>query len=334
MIFYIKDRYTFKTKGIVEGASWKLVQSVWTDLSELTVTNNESATSGDIIYNMDGWRGVISDIQRDNKVMSLKCQKIETLFDRRLMWTGLGRTQPCEFSIAYFLNNYYVNETDTYYAMPYLTVNRATLEAAQSQPLTTNGTFKVSSYIAQIRRLASVFTYFDISGDTLTARIQHENRGVKNIFTTNMPVEITENSFSKEEITAKVTTYKYQSGYPPVFNDQENWYLFEDGTISTDPTQGTRVKGKWELLEITDEDTPETSALNLFRSNNASEHKIIFRVPEKDARYDFYDPVNIEVQGHVYTSYISRKTVSSEGYVEYTCGDLQTSLTDKINELD
>lgn len=333
MIFYIKDRYTFETKGIVEGASWRLIESVWTDLSELTVTNNDRAQSGDVIYTMDGWRGVITDIERDGKTMDLKCEKMESLFDRELLWTGLGRTQPAEFSVAYFFNNYFVNNSDTYYQYTYLTTNRATLEASPSQPITDRGKINLASYIAQVRRICGVFVYYDISGNTLTARIQHESRQAKTIITTNTPVEIVEESFSQQDITAKVSTYKYTDGYPPLFTDQTDWYLFDDGSISSNPGDGTRVQGRWALLEINDEDDPENSALNVFRSNNSATHKITFRVPETDARYNFYDPVRLELHGHLYESYISRKTRTSEGYVEYTCGDLQTTLTDKINEL-
>ena len=36
MLFYVKDRKTFTTKAVLEGVSWKLVRSVWTDLSEIT----------------------------------------------------------------------------------------------------------------------------------------------------------------------------------------------------------------------------------------------------------------------------------------------------------
>lgn len=334
MIFYIKDRYTFATKGIVEGASWNLIESVWTDQSELVVSNNDRAVAGDIIYNMDGWRGVIANIERDGEKMTLKCQKIEALFDRDLLWTGLGRTQPAEFAVAYFFNNYFVSNSDTEYAISYLSTNRLTLVASPSQPITERGKINLASYIAQVRRLCGVFVYYDITGNTLTARIQHESRATKTIITTNAPVEIVEESFSNKDITAKVTTYKFTDGYPPLFTDQTDWYLFDDGSINTDPTAGTRVKGNWVLLEIGTEDDPENSATNIFRSNNSAEHKITFRVPLKDARYDFYDPVNIEVDGHAYQSYISRKITSSEGYVEYTCGDLKTSLIDKINNLE
>lgn len=346
MIFYIRDRDTFALKGIVEGASWKLVQSVWTDISEMDTSNNEKAKSGDIIYNMDGWQGIITDVDRDEKTMHLKCQKIDYLFGRISAYQGLGQTQPCEWTCAlmirknYIEQEYWTEETfpfqDPRYFYPYLIINRVTLEAIPQIPNTTRGLYKVSSFIAQVRRVASVFTYFDIDNqaNTMTIRVQHENRDTKTLITTGMPVEIVQESFTSEELISKVTTYTFQDGYPPAYDNITQWYLLTDGTITNNRDAGEQQKGGWSLFELQEEDNPEQRATNIIRTSQRSSHKIIVRMPLKDARYEFYDPVRVELHGHMYESYVSRKTISSDGYVEYTFGDLQTSLTDKINELD
>ena len=346
MIFYVRDRKTFKLKAIVEGASWKLVQSVWTDLSEMVTTNNERVASGDIIYTIDGWQGIIIDIERDNKTMQMKCQKIDYLLGRKLAYTGFGSLQPCEWTLALLINiNYRDQEgwdpdddwySDPRYVIPYLQVRRLTLEGTAQIPITERGIYKISSYIAQVRRLANVFTYFDIdqANDTLTARIQHENRSTKTLITTGMPVEVTQESFTSEELISKVTTYNFTDGYPPLYTNIQQWYLKTDGTITNNRSGGTWKEGAWALQECNEEDNAETRAVNTIRTSQRSSHKIIVRVPLKDARFEFYDPVKVELHGHMYESYVSRKIISSDGYVEYTFGDLQTSLTDKINELD
>lgn len=346
MIFYIRDRKTFKLKGIVEGASWKLVQSVWTDLTEMETTNNVRVASGDIIYTIDGWQGIIIDIERDNKTMQMKCQKIDYLLGRKTAYEGMGSVQPCEWTLHYLIRTNYMEQSswteenfpfsDPWYVIPYLNVNRVTTEASAQIPITERGLYKVSSYIAQCRRLANVFTYFDIDqgNDTLTARIQHENRNTKTLITTGMPVEVTQESFTSEELISKVTTYNFTDGYPPLYTNIQQWYLMSDGTITNNRSGGTWKEGAWALQELQEEDDAKTRAVNTIRTSQRSSHKIIVRVPLKDARFEFYDPVRVELHGHMYESYVSRKTISSDGYVEYTFGDLQTSLTDKINELD
>lgn len=346
MIFYVRDRKTFKLKAIVEGASWKLVQSVWTDLSEMETTNNERVASGDIIYTIDGWQGIIIDIERDNKTMQMKCQKIDYVLGRKIAYEGFGTSWPCERTLQYLILTNYIDSsswteerdpfTDPRFMISYLAINRVTSEAIPQVPITERGQYKISSYIAQCRRLANVFTYFDIdqANDTLTARIQHENRSTKTLITTGMPVEVTQESFTSEELISKVTTYNFTDGYPPLYTNIQQWYLMSDGTITNNRSGGTWKEGAWALQECNEEDDAKTRAVNTIRTSQRSSHKIIVRVPLKDARFEFYDPVKVELHGHMYESYVSRKTISSDGYVEYTFGDLQTSLTDKINELD
>lgn len=346
MIFYVRDRKTFKLKAIVEGASWKLVQSVWTDLSEIETTNNERVASGDIIYTIDGWQGIIIDIERDKKTMQMKCQKIDYILGRKIAYEGFGTSWPCERTLQYLILTNYIDSstwteeddpfTDPRFMISYLAINRVTSEAIPQVPITERGQYKISSYIAQVRRLANVFTYFDIdqANDTLTARIQHENRSTKTLITTGMPVEVTQESFTSEELISKVTTYNFTDGYPPLYTNIQQWYLMTNGTITNNRSGGTWQEGAWTLQELQEEDNAETRAVNTIRTSQRSSHKIIVRVPQKDARFEFYDPVKVELHGHMYESYVSRKIVSSDGYVEYTLGDLQTSLTDKINELD
>ena len=146
MIFYVRDRKNFKLKAIVEGASWKLVQSVWTDLSEMVTTNNERVASGDIIYTIDGWQGIIIDIERDNKTMQMKCQKIDYLLGRKTAYEGMGSVQPCEWTLAYLIRTNYMEQSswteenfpfsDPWYVIPYLNLNRVTLEASAQIPIT------------------------------------------------------------------------------------------------------------------------------------------------------------------------------------------------------
>lgn len=346
MIFYVRDRKTFKLKAIVEGASWKLVQSVWTDLSEMVTTNNERVASGDIIYTIDGWQGIIIDIERDKKTMQMKCQKIDYVLGRKIAYEGFGTSWPCERTLQWLILTNYIDSsswteeddpfTDPRFMISYLAINRVTSEAIPQVPITERGIYKLSSYIAQCRRLANVFTYFDIDqgNDTLTARIQHENRSTKTLITTGMPVEVTQESFTSEELISKVTTYNFTDGYPPLYTNIQQWYLMTNGTITNNRSGGTWKEGAWALQECNEEDDAKTRAVNTIRTSQRSSHKIIVRVPLKDARFEFYDPVKVELHGHMYESYVSRKIISSDGYVEYTFGDLQTSLTDKINELD
>ena len=344
MLFYVKDRKTFKTKAVLEGISWKLVRSVWTDLSEIVAKDDPNVNCDDFIYNREGWMGLISDLERDEKKISLKIEKIEKVVGRKIQWPGYGKNIYAEWCLSYMLNNYYIPGSmeynanyripDPMYAMPYLEYNRVTLAAVGAYPvLGDDGLISATSYISQIRRTKSVFTTFSVSAnDTLMATIEYKAQTPKILITTNFPCVIKEESFSEIK-TAKVTTYTADPEWPPTYDNITHWYLMKDGTISNDPDSGVREDGDWISVRLNEYDDSEVIAQNEFGKNKYS-HKLIIQMQEKDARFDFYDLVRVEVGNHIYDSYVSRKTVTSDGLVEYTFGDLKTSLMDKINEYD
>ncbi len=345
MLFYVKDRKTFKTKAVLEGISWKLVRSVWTDLSEIVAKDDKNVNAGDIIFNRAGWLGLISDLERDNNRLSLKIEKIERLFQRKMIWYGGGFNSPAEQTLYMAFNNLIrgAQQTglspqptdDPVYAMPWLTVNRVTLTAGASYPILDNARMSVQSYISQARRLQNVYTDFTINADdTMTATIEQKTQTTKILITTNYPCVVKEESFSETKIV-KVTTFVYEPNetHIPTTYDVEDYYLMSDGTITQDPSSGTRAEGDWTMVTRQYEDDPLVVAQTEFAKNTYT-HKLIIQMQEKDAIYDFYDRVNVEVGKHMYESYVSRKTVTSDGLVEYTFGDLKTSLMDKINEYD
>ena len=352
MLFYVKDRKTFKTKAVLEGVSWKLVRSVWTDLSEITAKDDPNVSAGDFVYNTDGWIGLISGLERDNNQISLKAEKVENLFGRTVMWDDISGYINVEADCDYLLMTFidYVmmggtgrsGEMDSMYGQFYSHVNITPYVAVgygSCVPVLQNGLINVKSYVSQCRRLKSVFTNCTIEGNTFHINIVQDNRQQKTLITTNFPCVVKEESFSETKI-AKITTYKL-TGKPlpeydnePFYDNVQQWYLLKDGSVSSNKLDPNRAEGEWKMIEITEEgDDPETVAQNEFAKNTYS-HKLIIQMQEKDARFDFYDRVNVEINNKIYESYVSRKTITSDGLVEYTFGDLKTSLMDKINEYD
>lgn len=332
MLFYFKDKKSFVTKAVCEGITYKLVESVWTDLSEITCRNSDAVQGDEFVFTDDGWIALLTAVEHNGDSMSVKARRIDYLFERDICFIGFGRLWPCEMTLNYYANANYVQNEDDMYNLKYLAIHRETTNAGACIPRATQGVWNLKSYIALIRRVQNVFSNFKVNGDTLELNIRHEIRPMKTLVTTNVPCEVIEESFGGGNI-AKVSTYVYSGGELGWLQPEElsNWYLFEDGTISSNADAGTRAEGDWKLLAIQEGDDPETMARAEF-SQNSYTHKVIVRVPDNDAIYDFYDPVRVEVNNHVYMSYVSRKTRTSNGYTEYTFGNLKTSLMDKINE--
>lgn len=326
MKVYIKDGKTFKNKAIVTAFSYKLVRSIYTDLSELTTEYASAISLGDILYDNHGWCGLISDIERDGeKLLIIKCQDITNLFARDIIYRESEMEPSSEETLMSAILGHYQTQSDIVYRLPYLHVNLPSTTTTRMTPSVDYGVWNIKSYIALIRRLQSIYTDISVTNDTLEIVIQKKTLPTKKIFTTNRRVEILEETFSKTSI-AKITAYHTD----PV--SSTDYYMLEDGTITTTFQASGRAEGDWELLQIDGDQDELTQVTNKFKENSYS-HKISFLVPKEDAQWDFYDPVMVEVKKQYYNSYIAKKIILDDDTIEYQCGELRTTLSDKINQL-
>lgn len=323
MKVYIKDSKTFYNKAIVDAYSYQLVKSIYTDLSELTVQYNENIAVGDIIYDNYGWIARISSVEKDGQTLQLKAEDITYLFNRDIIFTSSDMKSSTEQTLLQALQKYYKNQSDEVYALPYLNLAAYTM-TSNLQPAVEYGLWSIKSYISRVRRLQGVYADIKASASTLDIFIQRKELFSGKIFTTNQYLEITEETFSNTSI-GKVTAYT-QGG------SATDYYLLEDGTITTTYQAYNRVPGEWVYLEIQEGEDELTQVKNKFKENSYS-HKVTFVVPKDKAKWEFYDPVMIEVNKLWYQSYIAKKIIKDDGTTEYQCGELKTSLTDKINQV-
>lgn len=330
MKVYIKDRETFSTKAALDCYSYTLVKSIYTDLSELVTEYSDQAELGDILIDNMGYLGVISNLEREDKgSLAIKCQDISTLFSRSIIYQGDADNINAEnYLEQYLYEQYGGDQSDPFYQLAYISVDRQT-STTPCIPDTEDGLWNCKSYISRIRRLYGIYTDFEANNldgrPVLKVTIARKQLDPKRVFTTNRNVDITEETFSNTTI-AKITAYT--RGDTPTAND---YYMTNSGTYTTNPNDPNRIAGDWEYLEIQEGESETEQVLNKFKENTYS-HKISFIVPENEARYDFYDPVVVELRSQYYDSYIAKKIKHDNGTIEYVCGELRTSLTDKINK--
>lgn len=326
MKVYVKDGKTFRNKAIVEAFSWKLVKSIYTDVSELVIESSDEIETNDIIYDNFGWSGVISEITKEDNIMNIKAEDILTLFSRKIIYLSSDMKTTTEQTLMSALATYFQSVSDEEYALPYLSIT-ATTQTARISPVVEAGLWDIKSYISRVRRLQSIYADIYFSATSMSIVIQKKDLLPKTIYIRNRGIEIIEESFSNKSI-GKVTAY--HSDTDPITST--DYYLLTDGTITTSYTAQNRTDGEWEFLQIGNEQDESAEVRNKFAENSSS-HKISFLVPEDRADWDFYDPVLVEVRKRYYSSYIAKKIVHDNGTIEYQCGDLRTTLSDKINKL-
>ena len=326
MKLFIKDRLTFETKAAVDIYNYTLVQSIYTDLSDITTAYTENINDDDIIFTLDGFIALVNDSEREgDNVLHITAKDISYLFNNKQLYDGDAENYTAE---TYLYNNIlseYVNQTDSFYQLTYLNLTKLT-STSVSTPTLEEGLWTVKSFISQIRRLYNIFVNYTVKTDKLDITIGKEVRATKTLVTTNRPVDVLEETFSSSTV-AKITAYNRST--TPV--STTNYYLLSDGSFTTNAAADDRVSGDWEWLEIMSGEDEQERVLNKFKENSYS-HKVSLLMPDNEARFDFYDPITLELRNHYYTTYISKKIRHDDGTVEYQCGELRTTLTDKINQ--
>lgn len=325
MKVYIKDGKTFRNKAIIEAFSYKLVKSIYTDLSELETEYDPDVMVNDIIYDNYGWYGLISEIERDGeRLLQIKAEDIMNLFRRDIIYVASDMKTTTEQTMASAISKYFSNESDEVFQIPYLNVSAVT-STSRTSPSVESGVWNLKSYVAKVRRLQSVYADISFSASQMVIKIQQKQILPKKIFITNRNMEIIEESFSNTSIS-KITAYHTD----PI--SSTDYYLLENGTITTTYQPTGRAEGTWEYLHIDGDQDEMEQVRNKFKENSFS-HKISFLVPKTEAKWDFYDPVIIDVRNTFYNSYIAKKIILDDDTIEYQCGELRTTLSDKINYL-
>ena len=106
-----------------------------------------------------------------------------------------------------------------------------------------------------------------------------------------------------------------------------DYYLSTDGHISTTPPVN-RAKGIWKYYNASQDENPLSVAIGAFSHNNDN-HKIEFR---SLTRFALYQPIKMRLRQEIFTTIITARILSSgDNRYYYKCGNLATTLTDKID---
>ncbi len=109
-----------------------------------------------------------------------------------------------------------------------------------------------------------------------------------------------------------------------------DYYLNSNNEI-VDVMPSSRAYGNWKVYTASENESPLYVAIGAF-SHNRDNHKIEFY---SDQYFEYYQPVRLRLRNEVFDTIItSRVHRNTDDRYYYTCGNLATTLTDKLKKIE
>lgn len=319
MVCFILDRKTFTPLTQWDILDYNtMIDSVYDNTGSTTVLGNvDYGNEGNFLtFNGNIW--VISAVSPTDEQTRLTLLNVISAFDRDLIYTpGQNAAQ----RIVGAFTSEYKNLSDQEYAMPYLTITDTHTSASTMQPDVEDGLWSLKSFIRKVRRLTTLHVDFSLGAGALNVSIYDAQTPLHTVVFGDGHHLLQSSTYSKDSV-AKITAIQGST--------YSNWYLAEDGTIST-TVPANRAKGEWKTIIVGDDDDVAEEVADEFAENSTS-HKIEFW---SDKRYDLNDNIRLLVNGSVLTSYIAYVGIrSTDDRYYYKSGELATTLVEKIQRVE
>lgn len=330
MIAFVKSIRDFSTLAAAQVASWDLPLATSGDDTGSVALLGESAAGREgnwLVINRRIY--LISQTAYSSGLTTLTLQMPINAFDRGIYYASAGSS--IEAFIAAALTGAYKNVSDSYFAMPYLniTVDSTTPFAA---PEISDGMYILSDYIKSVRpstytddgavNVPGVICDFNCTDTALNIRLHNAAPTTRNaVFDTNL-FQLKTRACSRD-VVSKVSVVVADTGTTLDF------YLTPWGTAGTQ-APAERVAGKWISVAYNDKEPAIDTAKKEFEKNQDT-HKVEFY---SRLQFNLLDPVMMRMGDavEIYRITCIRKSSSDDRYL-YTCGDMPTTLTDKIRQL-
>ena len=347
-MLFIKRFSDFKTVAALDILSASLcLDSAEAESSSVTVLGNgvprSLAGSWAII---DGAIYSISTVTPQDGSTALTLSAPGDAFSRLLPYTAPTSGSGGAFAASELTANY-INQSDAQYAVPYLSVSNSDTTTFQEPETDSNGLYALSDYFRLLRRMRGVRAAFGFTNDKLTLTFTPETKAAHTVpfndghsqlesvaYSASGTAKITTRHkvariASTDASTGKVTYEKDENGATVYDIETADFYLAEDGSVSTTPPT-PRVAGSWTVLAVSAKDDPQTKAEEQFAKSSSS-YKIEFW---SDRKFSVFDTCTFDVYGEIMTSYISYTgTRSTDKRNYYRSGELLLTASEKLKGL-
>lgn len=322
MVVYIRDISTWDSKGVWQVVSYEIPEFSESDeKGSVTVFGEKDDCSGHWCVFEGGALYYIESSSVSDGLTELSLQLPFHAFDRALVYAGQG-TETYGGFISSVLQSEFVEQTDLFYAFPYLSVSSSD---------TTEFTFPVAS--GEEYSLVDIFIaaekervrfLFDVDSDGVSLSISPYTIATHNAFMGNNHYIFNEQTHSSS-LVSKVTVTKVGESS----SEEKVFYWNSDGSITeTPPTD--RIRGTWGRINIDEETSFEDGAKEAMKDNSSS-YKIEFYTDRGDLNYG--DRVFVRIGEETKEVYVSASILSNEYNGRLIkCGTLPTTLTEKLQQ--
>lgn len=315
---FIKSRDTFLTyeQAVVSEYSVPLVsaegaQGTMTVVGELTqdYTGEWVVLGEHLLY--------IVSVTPQNNMTELVVGDVFTAFSRPVAYV-----EPTSYYLGEYIREFaeseYINQPDTYFDMPYLTVtNSDTTEFAHVPP--NDGIISLETVIRDAM-LKGVQFAVSFDEDSLTIAVSTGPTAPQTVVLGDGRSELVEETYNRELI-AKVTVIS-ELGYPHVY------YKTLTGEITTEPPVN-RPRGEWVTVQQGADNLLDT-AKEAFAASIDS-HKIVFY---STLALSMSAPLLVRLKDKVYETQITYIGIQTyDNRFLYECGEAISTLTGRVAEL-
>lgn len=338
-IAYFLDKNTFEIKDVVQLQDFQINLDEETNAkTSMTVLKKTNAKDKDFVFIKEKdkmiYQGIIeAPTNKNGEILySINAKDITNLFDRKIILSNetLISTTGIEDFISYTIQNEFTNSSDTLLNMNFIDIEVLTHTPKNFTVSTDNGIYNFHTFITNCTQKYNIVYSFEIINKRLKITIQNIENNTVQLIDTNTTDILNYNETFKTNIIAKVTVVCPENNF--------NYYLLNDRTISTDINAENRAVGDIDVIREENAENAYQSALNRFKSNSYS-HLIEFEI-NKDSK--LYDVQNWQIgsrvkiknkTGDVIDTYISAITIKKDNPIyTFKTGNIRINFLDKLKQ--
>ena len=339
MLCYIKDMKTFETLSKFDTTNYSLAEG---ENGQVTIYQKNAIELTTkyvgmwLIINKELY--YISNATPNDDSIDLVIQSPIYAFERQVVYDG--ETTYGTLIKNIIDKNFGINCTDTEYRLDYITVTNTDNTECIIEP--DDYGFIIPYEIFDDALYDGVSIGFGFTNTELNITVHTSNYEVAPIVFNDGQTTLESESYDPNFIAKATVLHRLPS---PETNSEEatadagteeeeevlyeviDYYLSSDNHISTTPPQN-RAKGIWKYYTAEVDDDPLNVAIGAFSHNNDN-HKIEFRSPKK---LHLYQSIKMRLRNEIFSTIITSRVLSSDDYrYYYKCGNLATTLTEKID---